>query len=141
MSKQASEEGPTDQTANRYDRRSFSVVCHELHERSAQGGGGNSLRPYSQQRPMKTNLSCCPSLIDNGHHKSTHILLVLEPHENPHDIMRILENLCMLPDCHKGEGAAEAADNAPGQGSPACPELDKWFFCIRMISDFKKWVA
>ncbi len=34
-------------------------------------GAGSSLRPYSQQRPMRTNLSCCLGLIDNGQHKST----------------------------------------------------------------------
>ena len=59
-------------------------------------GGGNSLRPYSQQRPMRTNLSCCPGLIDNGQYKSTNRLLVVVPHERPHGIMRILKNLCML---------------------------------------------
>ncbi len=31
-------------------------------------GGGNSLLPFSQQRPMTTNLSCCLGLIDNGQH-------------------------------------------------------------------------
>ncbi len=60
------------------------------------GGGENSLRPYSQQRPMRTNLSCCPGLIDNGQYKSTNRLLVVVPHERPHGIMRILKNLCML---------------------------------------------
>ncbi len=34
-----------------------------------QGGGGNSLRSYSQQRPKRTNLSCCLGLIDNGQHR------------------------------------------------------------------------
>ncbi len=53
------------------------------------GGGGNSLRPYSQQRPMRTNLSCCLGLIDNGQYKSTNRLLVLVPHERPHGIMRM----------------------------------------------------
>ncbi len=52
-----------------------------------QGGGGNSLRPYSQQRPMRTNLSCCLGFIDNGQHKSTTRLLVLVPHERSHRIM------------------------------------------------------
>ncbi len=60
------------------------------------GGGGNSLRPYSQQRPMRTNLSYCLGLIDNGQYKSTNRLLVLVPHERPHAIMRILGNLGML---------------------------------------------
>ena len=60
------------------------------------GGGGDSLRPYSQQRPMRTNLSCCLGLIDNGQQKSTNRLLVVVPHERPHGIMRILKNLCML---------------------------------------------
>ncbi len=56
------------------------------------GGGGNSLRPYSQQRPMRTNLSCCLGLIYNGLYKSTNGLLGLVPH----GIMRILETMCML---------------------------------------------
>ncbi len=60
------------------------------------GGGGNSLRPYSQRRPMRTNLSCCPGLIGNGQYKSTNRLLVVVPHERSHGIMRILKNLCML---------------------------------------------
>ncbi len=84
------------------------------------GGGGNSLRPYSQQRPMRTNLSCCLGslgLIDNGQYKSTNRLLVVVPHDRPHGggggnslrpysqqrpmrtnhgIMRILKNCCML---------------------------------------------
>ncbi len=60
------------------------------------GGGGNSLHPYSQQRPMRTNLPCCLGLIDNGQHKSTNRLLVVVPHERPHGIMRILKILCML---------------------------------------------
>ncbi len=55
------------------------------------GGGGNSLRPYSQQRPIRTNLSCCLGLIDNGQHRSTNRLLVLVPHERPHGVMRIPE--------------------------------------------------
>ncbi len=66
------------------------------------GGGGNSLRPdvwimdpYSQQRPMRTNLSCCLGLIDNGQYKSTNRLLVVVP-LRPHGIMRILKNVCML---------------------------------------------
>ncbi len=59
-------------------------------------GGGNSLRPYSQLRPMRTNLSCCLGPIDNGQHKSTNRLLIVVPHERPHVIMRILNNLCML---------------------------------------------
>lgn len=60
------------------------------------GGGGNSLRPYSQQRPMRTNLSCYMGLMNNGQHKSTNRLLVLVPHERSHGTMTILENLCML---------------------------------------------
>ncbi len=40
------------------------------------GGGGISRRPYNQQRPMRTNLSCCLGLSDNGQHKSTNRLLV-----------------------------------------------------------------
>ena len=35
------------------------------------GGGGNLLRPYSQQRPVRTNPSCCLGLVDHGQHKST----------------------------------------------------------------------
>ncbi len=35
------------------------------------GGGANSPRTYSQQRHMRTNLSCCLGLSDNGQHKST----------------------------------------------------------------------
>ncbi len=45
---------------------------------------------------MRTNLSCCLGLIDNGQYKSTNRLLVLVPHERPHGIMRILKNPCML---------------------------------------------
>ncbi len=45
---------------------------------------------------MRTNLSCCLDLIDNGQQKSTDSLLVLVPHERPHGIMSILENLYML---------------------------------------------
>ncbi len=45
---------------------------------------------------MRTNLSCCLGLIDNGQYKSTNRLLVVVPHERPHGIMRILKNLCML---------------------------------------------
>ncbi len=30
---------------------------HETWSQRGGGGGGNSLRPYSQQRPMRTNLS------------------------------------------------------------------------------------
>ncbi len=54
---------------------------------------------YSQQRHMRTNLSCCLDLIDNGHHKSANrlvVYVVLVPQERSHGIMRILENLCML---------------------------------------------
>ena len=50
-------------------------------------GGGNSLRPCRQQRPIRTNLSCCLGLIDNGQYKSTNRLLVLLPHERPHGTM------------------------------------------------------
>ncbi len=73
---------------------SLMYWCHQWHKG---GGGGNALRPYSQQTPMRTNLSCCPGLTDNGSYKSTNRLLVLVPHERPHGIMRILKNLCMLP--------------------------------------------
>ncbi len=45
---------------------------------------------------MRTNLSCCLGLIDNGQYKSTNRLLVVVPHERSHGIMRILKNLCML---------------------------------------------
>ncbi len=45
---------------------------------------------------MRTNLSCCLGLIDNGQYKSTNRLLVVVPHERPHGIMRLLKNLCML---------------------------------------------
>ncbi len=45
---------------------------------------------------MRTNLSCCLGLIDNGQYKSTNRLLVLVPHERPHGIMRLLKNPCML---------------------------------------------
>ncbi len=34
-------------------------------------GGEKSLLPYSKQRPMRTNLSCCLGFIGNGQHKST----------------------------------------------------------------------
>ncbi len=60
------------------------------------GGGGDSLRPYSQQRPMRPNLSCCLGLIANGQHKNPNRFLVLVPHERSHGIMRILKNICML---------------------------------------------
>ncbi len=45
---------------------------------------------------MRTNLSQCLGLIDNGQHKSTNRLLVLVPHDRPHGVMRIPENQCML---------------------------------------------
>ncbi len=45
---------------------------------------------------MRTNLSCCLGLSDNGQYKSTNRLLVVVPHERPHGIMRILKTLCML---------------------------------------------
>ncbi len=45
---------------------------------------------------MTTNLSWCLGLIDNGQHKSTNRFLFLVPHERSHDIMRTLENFCML---------------------------------------------
>ncbi len=45
---------------------------------------------------MRTNLSYSLGLIDNGQHKSTNRLLVLVPHDRPHGVMRIPENLCML---------------------------------------------
>ncbi len=83
-------------------RDHFDQRCDQLqhgihvHAEGGGGGGGSSLRPYSPQRPMRTNLSCCLGLIDNGQHKSTNRLLVLVPHERFHGIMRILENLYML---------------------------------------------
>ncbi len=93
------------------------------------GGGGNSLRrrmdPYSQQRPMRTNLSCCLGLIDNGQYKSTNRLLVVVPHERPHGIMRILKTLCMLlPKALKmraiKDTMALVADSSGGtKGAPA----------------------
>ncbi len=58
-------------------------------------GGGNSLCPYSQQRPIVTNLSLCLGLSDNGQQKSTNRLVPLVPHGRPHGIMRFLEILCM----------------------------------------------
>ncbi len=45
---------------------------------------------------MRTNLSCCLGLIDNGQYKSTNRLLVVVPHKRPDGIMSILKNLCML---------------------------------------------
>ncbi len=45
---------------------------------------------------MRTNLSCCLGLIDNGQYKSTNRLLVLVPHDRPHGVMRIPESHCML---------------------------------------------
>ncbi len=80
-------------------RNSLQILAprgHEISHGIDGGGGGNSLRPYSQQRPMRTNRSRCLGLMDNGQYKSTNSLLVLVPHERPHGIMRILENLCML---------------------------------------------
>ncbi len=44
---------------------------------------------------MRTNLSCCLGLIDNGQYKSTNRLVVV-PYERPHGFMSILKNLCML---------------------------------------------
>ena len=45
-------------------------------------GEGNPLRPYvAEQRPRRTNLSCCLGLSDNGQQKSTTRLVVLVPHE------------------------------------------------------------
>ncbi len=40
---------------------------------------------------MRTNLSCCLGLMDNGQHKSTNRLLILVPPERSHGIMRSLE--------------------------------------------------
>ncbi len=34
---------------------------------------------------MRTNLSCCLRLIDNGQYKSTNRLLVVVPHERSHE--------------------------------------------------------
>ncbi len=44
------------------------------------GGGENSLRPYSQQRPMMTSLSCicCLGLTDNGHGTCKHLTGMVE---------------------------------------------------------------
>ncbi len=42
---------------------------------------------------MRTNLSCCLGLIDNGQHKSTNRLLVPVPHERSHGIM-IIDQTC-----------------------------------------------
>ncbi len=50
------------------------------------------LRPYSQQWPMRTSLSCCLGLIDHGQHESTNRILVLVRHERAHGIMRIFSD-------------------------------------------------
>ncbi len=74
---------------------------------------------------MRTNLSCCPGLIDNGQYKSTNRLLVVVPHERPHGIMSILKNLCMpLPKALKmraiKDTMALVADSIGGtKGTPA----------------------
>ena len=60
------------------------------------GGGGNSLRPYSQQRPMRTNLSSCLSLIHHGQNHSTNRLLTLVPHEGTHGTMCLTKQLRMF---------------------------------------------
>ncbi len=64
--------------------------------KATKGGGGNSLRPYSQQRPMGTNLSRCLGLFDVGQHMSTNRLLVLVPDATPHGTKTSLEKVCML---------------------------------------------
>ncbi len=46
----------------------FSMMIGRSVTSLSRGGGGNSLWPYSQQRPMRPNLSCCLDLIDNGQH-------------------------------------------------------------------------
>ncbi len=71
-------------------------ACHGTSPEHLPGEGGDTLCAYSQQRPMGTNLSCCLGLIDKGQRKSTDRLLVLVPHERPHGIMRLLENIRML---------------------------------------------
>ncbi len=45
---------------------------------------------------MTTNPSGRLSLPDNGGHRDTNKLLVLVPHETPHDTSRVLEKSCML---------------------------------------------
>ncbi len=63
---------------------SLILPCSESQERKSTedakvaSGGGNPLCPYSQQRPMRTDLSCCLGLIDNGQYRSTNRLLILE---------------------------------------------------------------
>ncbi len=45
---------------------------------------------------MRTTLSGCLGLSDDGQHKGTSKLLVIVPHATPHGTMRVLEKLCML---------------------------------------------
>ena len=68
--------------------------CHDV--RKGGGGGGNSLRPYSQQRPMRTNLSSCLGLIHNGQNHSTNRLLIFVPHEGTHGTMCLIKQLRMV---------------------------------------------
>ena len=88
---------------------------------STGGGGGNSLRPYSQQRPLRTNLAWCLGLIDNGQQKGKDRLLVLVPNERPHGIMRILENLHMLLPKALKTRAINLATSAIVSGHPGHP--------------------
>ena len=60
------------------------------------GGGRNSLRPYRQQRPMRTNLASCLGLIHNGKNHSTNRFLILVPHEGTHGTMCLINQLKQL---------------------------------------------
>ncbi len=58
--------------------------------------GENSLRPFSHQRPMMTNLSLCLGLIANhGQHKSTNRLQILRSMEEPADIQLMVYEIKM----------------------------------------------
>ncbi len=50
-----------------------NCICEEHYHQATGGAGGKSPCPYSQQRPVRTNLSCSPpSLVRLGWVLSTH---------------------------------------------------------------------
>ncbi len=92
---------------------------------------------------MRTNLSCCLGLIDNGQYKSTNRLLVVVPHERSHGIMRILKHLCMLlPKALRmraiKDTMALVADSIGGtKGAPAPDgrhKEEEKFYCVHTAS-------
>ncbi len=68
---------------------------------------------------MRTNLSCCLGLIDNGQYKSTNRLLVLVPHERPHGIMRILKNRASCMQAVERQGALGIEADCPPASNAA----------------------